>query len=314
MDRISTASAYGAILTSLMQAEINQSNAGAQLSSTEKATSLEGYGASAETLGAMQAASTQVTGYLDNTQTVAAKLSMQNTALGEVATSAGGAVQAITNALATGNGASLMQSLQNAFDGAVGGLNSTFNGEYLFAGGQVTTPPVSASSLGDLTSGPPLSSFFHNDQRQISSQIDQNTSINSGFRADQVGTPLFAAFQAVEAYAQGPNGPFSGTLTTAQQTFLTQQLAGFKTVQTSLNEVVAQNGLMQGQVTNAQSDLGQRQTMLQGLIGGATAADLAQASTNLQQAQLSVQAAGQVFQTLKASSLLNFLSSSASVG
>ena len=308
MDRISTASAYGSVLLNLMTAEVNQTVAGNQLSSTEKATDLKGYGAGAETLAAMQAVNTQVTGLLNNSQTIAAKLSTQNTALGEVTGAAGSAIQSITNALATGNGASLMQGLQDAFSSAVEGLNTTYNGEYLFAGGQVTTQPVSASSLTGLTSGPPLSSFFHNDQRQISTQINQNTTINSGFLADAVGTPLFAAFQAVQAYAQA-NGPFSGTLTTAQKAFLTAQITGFQTVQTNLTNVTAQNGLMQSQVTNAQSDLSQRQSMVQGIIQTATGADLAKATTNLQQAQLAVQAAGQVFQSLKAASLLNYLSS-----
>jgi flagellar hook-associated protein 3 FlgL len=60
-------------------------------------------------------------------------------------------------------------------------------------------------------------------------------------------------------------------------------------------------------VTNAQNDLTQRQTMLQNLVGNITSADLARATTNLQQAQLSIQAAGQVFQALNSSSLLNSL-------
>ena len=179
----------------------------------------------------------------------------------------------------------------------------------MFGGGQVNTQPVSATSLTDLTSSP-IASLFHNDQRTISTQIDQNTSISTGFLADQVGTPLFNALQTIEAYNQGPNGPLTGTLTQAQQDFLTQQIGGLDTVQTNLNNVVAQNGLAQAEVTNTQGSLTQQQTMIQGLIGTATQADLAQAATNLQQAQLSIQAAGQVFQALNASSLLNTLSSS----
>ena len=64
-----------------------------------------------------------------------------------------------------------MQQLQNAFQTAVQGLNGTYNGEYLFAGGQVTTAPVSATNLTDLTSAP-ISSLFHNDQMQTTAQIN----------------------------------------------------------------------------------------------------------------------------------------------
>jgi flagellar hook-associated protein 3 FlgL len=206
-----------------------------------------------------------------------------------------------------------MQGLQDAFGSAVEGLNTTFNGEYLFAGGQVNTPPTSAATLSDLTSAPSIPSLFHNDQRQISTQLDSNTTANTGFLADQVGTPLFQALQTIQAYVQA-NGPFTGTLTSAQQAFLTQQLTGLKTVQTNLNTVVGQNGQVQNEVTTAQNDLTQRQSMLQGLIGTATQADVAKASADLQQAQLSIAAAGKVFQTLNASSLLNTLSSTGTTG
>ena len=307
MDRIATNTAYNSVLANLMNAELAQTNAGNQLSSTEKATDLKGYGTGAESLTAMQATNSQVTGYLNNSQVVAAKLSLQDSALTSVAGSATSAISAITNAIATGSGVTMMQQLQDALGTAVQGLNTTYNGEYLFAGGQVNTQPVSASQLSDLTAAPSISSLFHNDQRQISTQIDQNTTVSTGFLASQVGTPLLTALQTIEAYNQGPNGPLGATLTQTQQDFLTQQLAGLNTVQGNLNNVVAQNGLAQAEVTNTQGALSSRQTMLEGLIGDSTQADVAQAATNLQQAQLSIQAAGQVFQALNASSLLNSL-------
>src|SRR5579872_3929336 len=308
MDRIATNTAYSSVLNNLMAAELAQSNAGNQISSNEKAADLKGYGTGAESLMAMQATNSQVTGYLNNSQLVAAKLSMQDTGLNQVASSASSAIQSITNAIATGNGATVMSELQTEFGNAVQGLNTQFNGEYVFAGGQVNTQPVSATSLSDLTSAPSIAGLFHNDNRQIATQVDQNTSVSTGFLADQVGTPLFTALQSIEAYNQGPNGPFGATLTQAQQTFLTQTLATLNTVSSNLNNVVAQNGLAQAEVTNTQGALTSQQTMVQGLIGTATQPDLAQAVTNLQQAQLSIQAAGQVFSALKSSSLLNTLS------
>jgi flagellar hook-associated protein 3 FlgL len=314
IDRVSTASAYSAVLSNLMQAEVSETNAGNQLSSTEQASDLQGYGGNSETLMALQGTTTQVTGYLNNTQTVSAQLATQNTALTEVASAASGASQAITEALAQNTGVSLMSSLQDAFGSAVDGLNTTYNGQYLFSGGQVNTPAVSASSLSDLTSAPSIGSLFNNDQNVASTQLDSNTNITTGFLASDVGSPLFSALQAIEAYNQGPNGPLSGTLTSAQATFLTSQVANLSTVEANLNDAVAQNGQAQTEVTNVQSSLASQQTMLQGLVSNITDANLAQASTNLQQAQLSIQAAGQVFQALNASSLLNSLGAVPAVG
>ena len=54
-------------------------------------------------------------------------------------------------------------------------------------------------------------------------------------------------------------------------------------------------------------DLEARHISLAGMLGDITDADLAKASTDLQQAQLSVQSAAYVFKALQASSLLNIL-------
>ena len=307
MERISTSSAYNQVLNNLLAAEQAQSSAGAQLSSGEKATNLQGYASGAETLTALQATETQVAGYLNNTQVVSDRLATQDGALTEVAGAAGSALQAVTQAVAIGDASTLMSSLQAALSHAVDGLNTTFNGEYLFGGGQVNTPPVSATDLASLTAAPSIASLFNNDQRQITTQVDPTTSLNTGVLASNAGTPLLQALQALEAFDQGPGGPLNGPLTDTQKTFLTQQIANLTTVQTNLNGVVAQNGLMQAEVSKAQTDLGARQTMLQGLIGDATNADLPRASANLQQAQLAIEAAGQVFQSLNAASLLAIL-------
>jgi flagellar hook-associated protein 3 FlgL len=307
MERISTAGLYNSVLSNLMAAQSNQVTAGNQVSSQKVATDLQGYGSSASTLTAMQSVQTQTSAFLDQSQVVATRLSTQDTALGEVAGAASDASQAITSALGSGSADSLMQTLQVAFGNAVGGLNTTFNGEYLFSGGQTSTPPVTATSLSDLTSAPSVASLFQNGQLVTTSKINQNTTINTGFLADQVGTPLFNAMQAIEAYNQGPNGPLTGTLTTAQTTFLQQQVSTLNTVSTSLTDVQAQNGQLQSQVTAAQTDLTNQQTSLSGLIGNMTDANLAQADVNLQQAQLAVQASAQVIETLKNSSLVNLL-------
>jgi flagellar hook-associated protein 3 FlgL len=224
-----------------------------------------------------------------------------------VGSSAAAASKAITNALAAGSGDTVMQALQSAFNGAVQGLNTTFNGQYLFAGGQVNTQPVSATALSDLTAAPSLASLFHNDQLTQSAQVDQNTTIQTGFLASGLGTALFSTFQAIEAYNQGPNGPFSGNLTTAQTTFLQSQIANFNSAATALNTAAGRNGLLQSEVSNTQSDLSNQQNTMQGLIGNITTTNMAQAAANLQQAQLAIQASARVFSALSDSSLVNLL-------
>jgi len=309
MTRIATANAYSAVLDNLMAAQQRQIDAGTQVSSQKKATDLKGYAASAETLAALQSVQSSVNGYLDQSDVLSNKLSTQDLALNQMADSANGASQAIKDALASGSGDTVMQALQGYFQNAVGALNTKFDGRYVFAGGQVNTQPVTATSLSSLTSAPSIASLFKNDQYVTTNQLDESTTIQSGFLADKLGTNLFNAFQAIEAYNQGPNGPFTGKLTQAQTTFLQGQIASFDTEGTNLTNVAGQNGLMQNQVDSANKDLTSRQTMLTELVGKITDVDVAKAASDLQQAQFSVQAAAQVFASLKSSSLLNLLPS-----
>ncbi len=310
MERISTSSAYSGVLNNILNAETNQTNIGNQISSQQVSTDLQGYASKAETLTALQSVQAQVTGYLSNSQTTAAQLSTQDTALTQITSAATDASKVITTALAAGNGDTLIQSLQADFQNAVQGLNTTFNGNYVFSGGNTGTAPVNVTTLTGLAAAPTVASVFTNDQHVASTQITATTSVQTGQLADQLGTPLFTALQAIAQYDQGPNGPLSGTLTQAQQTFLQGQITAINTAATGLNTATAQNGQAQAEVTSAQTALTSQQTSLTGLIGDITDVNLAQASSQLSQAQLAVQASSRVFEALQSSSLLAVLTAS----
>jgi flagellar hook-associated protein 3 FlgL len=309
MDQISTASTYAGVVANLNKAQQAINTAGNQISTGENATDLNGYAANDETLIAMQSLTSKVGGYLSSGQILADKLSTQNTAITQIQGAATQATHDITNSIASGDGSSLMQSLEVDFQNAADGLNTTYDGDYMFSGGQVTSQPFTATSISALAPGSPapaITSFFQNDQDVTSSQINQNTTIQTGFLASSLGTPLMTAFQQVQAYVQA-NGPFNGSLTTAQVTFLNGVISSFNTASQGLTTAAAQNGLSQSELTSATSDLTNQQTTLQNLMGNITNANLAQASANLQQAQLALQASSQVFVNLNTSSLLNVL-------
>jgi flagellar hook-associated protein 3 FlgL len=60
---------------------------------------------------------------------------------------------------------------------------------------------------------------------------------------------------------------------------------------------------------SAQTDLSNQADTLTSMVGGITDVDMAEAISRLQQAQTTVQASAQVFNTLSQSSLLNLLQS-----
>ena len=67
------------------------------------------------------------------------------------------------------------------------------------------------------------------------------------------------------------------------------------------------NGSIQNRIDEATKDLKNRADTLEEMVGGVANVDMADAISRLQLAQFSVQAAAEVFGTLRDSSLLNFL-------
>jgi flagellar hook-associated protein 3 FlgL len=305
--RVSTIGNYSTVLANLMSAQQAQLNAGERVSTHKNATDLKGFAANDELLTAMQSVTAKLANFQTQNNLVADKLTTQDTALNQVADASQAARQAIADALASGDGTTLMNELQGAMDQAVGAMNTKYNGSYIFAGGAINTQPVTATTLASLTAGPPISTMFQNDQFKAQAQIDDSTKVTTGVLASDVGTPVLTALQGVEAFDQSGSGPFNGALTPAQKTFLTNQLATFDAAHTGVITITAQNGMAQQRVASVATDLTSRQNTIAAMMSNITDADMGKAASDLQLAQTSFAAAAQVFQTLKNSSLLSLL-------
>lgn len=305
--RVSTAGNYGSVLVNLMAAQQRQFDAGNRVSSQKNGTDLKGYATKAETLTAMRTVDRRLTAYSDQNDQVAAKLGSQDEALNQVTDAAGAIRQAMADALATDRADTLMQDINGQFATATEGLNARYDGKYLFAGGQINTKPVTATTLADLTSGPPIASFFTNDQFKAQAKLDDSATATTGQLASDLGTAMLTGLQGIQAFNQGAGGPFNGQLTPAQRTFLENQLASWDQIRSDLTLKTAQNGLVQKRVEDVKTNIGVHQDTLTIMIGHITDADMAKAATDLQSAQLSIQASAQVFSSLQGSSLLNYL-------
>ena len=212
MDRISSASSYQSALLNIMNVEKAQNTAQQQIDTGKIGDDLESYAGSADALTASRSLQARINTYVTNGTALTDKLNAQDQALSTVSTAAQGAQTAVKEALANGDATALMTTLQSDFSQATSALNTQYNGQYLFAGGQTSTPPVSAASLTDLTTNG-VAASFQNDQSKTVSRLDDNTTVTTGVLASDVGTPLYTAMQQIQAYSAGPNGPLTGTLT-----------------------------------------------------------------------------------------------------
>ncbi|MDP1616875.1 flagellin [Phenylobacterium sp.] len=308
VSRVSTGGNYSAVLANLIAAQQRQTDAGEKVSSQKNGSDLKDYSRNAEMLTAMRSIDTRLAGYTDQNKLVSDKLITQDFALNQVADAAQTARQAIAEAIASGRVDTLMQDMQGAFRNGVEGLNSRYGGKYLFAGGQVDTPPFSATTLSDLTiPATNVADYFHNDTFIAQAKVDDSTLVNTGFLADAFGTGMMEAFKAMQAFHEGADGPFSGNLTDAQRTFLENQLQVWDGIYNDQINTAGRNGMVQSRVEAVKEDLIIRTNSMKSMIGDIVDADMTLAISNLEQAQISVQAAAQVFIALKESSLLNVL-------
>ena len=305
--RVTTPGNYATVLANLLAAQQRQMAAGNKVATQKNGQNLKDYSGSSELLTAMRSVQTRLGVFQDQNKLLTDKLSTQDTGLTRVADAAQSVRQLMAEALASGRVDTLVEDIEAQLRNAVEGMNARYGGKYLFAGGQVDTQPVTATSLSDLTAGPPIASFFKNDDFKVTAKLDEATTVTTGILADGIGTDLLTAFQTFQAFNEGPNGPFTGQMTAAQQTFLEGQLANWEDIRQDITTTAAHNGINQKRLETVASDLVTRQNQLTGMVGDITDADMAEAAAQLQQAQLSVQSAAYVFQALQESSLINIL-------
>lgn len=305
--RVSTTGNYASILSNLMAAQLRQFDANERVSSQKNGNDLKDYAKKAETLAAMRVVDRRTKAYQDQNGLIADKLTNQDQALNQVTDAAAQIRQTIADALATDRADTLMTDLNGLFKNAVQGMNTSYDGKYLFAGGQINTQPVTATSMADLTAGPAIATFFHNDDFKAQAKVDDSTTVTTGVLADDLGTNMMNALKTIQAFHEGASGPFTGQLTDAQRTFLQGQLAGWDTIRSDLTLTTAQNGLNQKRVDDVGQGLVARKDTLTMMMGDITDADMAKAAGDLQAAGLAVQASAQVFLSLQNTSLLNVL-------
>jgi flagellar hook-associated protein 3 FlgL len=308
---VSTQNNYSVILADLMAAQNKELTAQQQVSTGKKGDDLTDFGDQTRDLVATNTVKSRVDGLVSQLSNLQVKLNFQQTALGQVSDTAAALKQTLINALANGQGDGVMTDVNSYFSQAVQALNAQYGGDYLFSGGQTQTKPFTATDITQLVATPPaanpaVSNFFQNGNLTTANRIDDQTTISTGFLATDVGQPLMQAFQDIQAYVQA-NGPFTGQLTQAQQTFLQNEISNLGGVVSSTTQTTAQGGDIQKRVETAAQTQTDRQTTLKNVLGDITDVNTAQAAADLSQAQSALQASAQVFLTLKGMSLLNYL-------
>lgn len=312
MTRVSTFGNYQSALLHLMNAQARGEEAQNKVNTKKNATDLVGFGRQSETVIALKSSQTRIQGFIDTNKTVADRLTMQDMGLDRVADAATAGRQAIANAIAAGRMEGLMSEMETIFKMAQDGLNMKHQGKYLFSGGAVdqqavvlpTTP--AGTDLEKLAAMPATSAAFKNDQLKQSSLLDETVTMDTGFLANDVGQALFDVFRDLQILHQG--APLNGPMTDAQKTALTGLMTRFETAAKDVVDIQAKNGSMQARVDTLLESQESRKISVDTILSGKTDANMAEAVTELEMAQIAIQASAQVISQLRQVSLLNYLS------
>lgn len=310
--RVATQNTYDSVLLDLQRAQSRQATAQTQLSSERKAADLGGFGREAETVVSFQAISIRIQGFMSTGESVTSRLETQDLALGRFADALQLARKAIADTVATGRPDTLMFALQGHLTDAVEALNMNHEGKPLFGGAQIDSAPVAVTKMTDLTNvafGP----WFRNDQIKQVSRIDENTNVETGMLASDLGQRSLDAFKAVQTFHESvdglgnPNALTGTSLTPAQDQFLRDVLQQFDAAIQQVTSDTARNGSLQSRVKDVLDGHQARSDAIDGLIEGKVGVDKAEAIVRLQQAQVAVQASAQVLSQLRGVSLLDYL-------
>ena len=180
--------------------------------------------------------------------------------------------------------------------------------------------PATAATMADLTAAPSTAATFANDTLKQKSRIDEKTTVETGFLASEIGGPLTEVFRNIQAFQNGtavtvggvtytPAG--AGTLTGQPDAnvtaFLKAQMGELDKANAGLTNQTAKNGLIQNHVETALDAQENQKTALQKMMQDKSGYDPARAITDLQMAQVAIEASAQIINSLKSTSLLNLL-------
>jgi flagellar hook-associated protein 3 FlgL len=307
IDRIGSYANAQLMFAHIMKAENGLDISNRQVATGKLADNYAGYRDKTAIMEAARSASARADANAAAANQAAARLDVQDAQLSQLSELANQIRLAITKAAADRDGTSLMSQLEGYFDQIVGLMNAKDANGYIYAGDNNQTPPVVVNSLADLAALPAVADAFVNGAIKTEVKIGETHNVEVGLLASELATDLFTLLSQVTQFDAGVDGPFSGTTTPAQQTFLESMIPPAIDAQRDVNAQAAANGIHYQTVRQAMEQLEAASVVYKGFVSNIEDVDMAQAIAQLNQNQVALQAAFQVTSTLNRLSLLDYL-------
>ncbi|MCF8475241.1 MAG: hypothetical protein K9G26_11145 [Emcibacter sp.] len=307
MTRVSSFGHQQVMLTSLLNNQSRVFDGQIKITTGKKEESYSGLASEVSTLLGAKTVYGQTQGYIRSANSVNQYLNTNDIQLNTMITNAENIRDNILDSIAQEQTFALNEVLEETYTTMVSALNTSIGGVHVFSGGRSDVEPVVGSEIADLVAAVSVSDIFQNDQRRPSAKIGQNTTIEYGLLADEIGRDVFQVFKDIAEYNLSGLGPLSGKLNATQINFLKGELTNLDTAIDGMRVLMARNGTRQNSVDNFISEHENQEVFLQTFISDIEDADVAEAITRLNNDKIALEASFKITSELTGLSLLNYI-------
>jgi flagellar hook-associated protein 3 FlgL len=290
-------SMYPEMQYAIQQSEQSLSGALQQVSTGKRVSQLSDDPSASADMVRSLADSADVDQYTANVSSLQSRLQTADSALSSVVTALNQAVslgtEGASDALDTANRQAVAAQVQSILGTVVSLANTSSQGSYLFAGSAVSKAPFTADSTAE-------SGYIYNGNDTVNRvQVGQSLSVSANMPGDQI-------------FTAGANvlGSLSSLVTALNSGDTTQIAVASTAISSSLNYVDQQRASLDNtlsQLSAQESSLGQESISLSDQQSSLTGIDLAEAATNLTEAETEHSAVLAATAKISSATLLDYL-------
>ena len=309
MSRISTVGQNDFLLTDIFDLQKRIADTNRQISSESKSSNYQGLALDVQALAAAKSIRSSSEQFLLANRDLKRVTEVQNLALENLSRIARDLKTEMITASQPGGGVGFRTVIDALYTEAVELLNTSDNGRFLFGGTNTDTAPISSitpAQLEALGAGNHANAFTNN---SIKSQalVDDTVNVLYGVVASETATNLFDLFQDLMIAATASPGGFNTRLTDAERAFVVGKFTAADNAFDSINIVQAQHGVAAKLIEEAGTRHENEIMLANKFIADIENINVAEAISNLNNDQVTLEASFKVFSQLNSLSLLNFI-------
>ena len=305
--RVASFGQHENLLAQLMRNMSRKDDTQNQVSTGKAAYTFSGIGSDTERLLAARSAAARDEQYLADSKRMQNVAKQHSSALDQQRTVGKNLVSALDSAVASTNGVTLMQAVDDALANTIRVLNLSVDGKYIFGGTRTDVPPVRIANRNDLVGLARISDAFANGRERLSAQIDDGRVVSFGALADDVGAAYLSTLKSIYDFAATQTGGLGGKLDNTQVAFIQTKIEELRNAEKAMIDRIAGAGHFEKQMDEAVVRLEAQRIANKNLISDIEDTDSATAITNLDRDDLAVRQTLKVLAELNETSILEFL-------